>query len=127
MADKKALLVRFYNETDADLIAWLDGLAAGQGNESIKAMLRVGMLASRSDSNKVPSAQPVTSASVATVDTASIQSALECMLPRIREIVDASLASAYITRASSDIASPDDNRASADLLKGHLLCEDDGE
>jgi hypothetical protein len=128
MADKKVLLVRFHSETDADLIAWLEGLAAGQGNDSIKAMLRAGILASEGDNDKMHPAQSMTSVSIVTLDPASLQSALEDILPRIREIVDASLASAYVTRvSSSSIASPDDNRASADLLKGHLLCEDEGE
>jgi hypothetical protein len=127
MIDKKVLLVRFYPETDADLIVWLEGLAAGQGNDSMKAMLRAGILASQRDNDKVHPAQPMTSASIATLDPASLQSALESILPRIREIVDASLASAYITRVSSDTVLQEDNRASADLLKGHLLCEDEGE
>ena len=127
MPGKKVLLVRFYPETDADLIAWLEGLAAGQGNDNIKAMLRAGIVASQSDKDKLHLAQPITSASIATLDPASLQAALESFLPRIREIVDASLASAYITRVGSDISWPDDNKASADLLKGHLLCEDEGE
>lgn len=127
MADKKVLLVRFYPETDADLIVWLEGLAAGQGNESIKAMLRAGILASQRDNDKVHPAQSTISASIATLDLVCLQSALESILPRIREIVDASLASAYITRVSSDTVLQDDNRAYADLLKGHLLCEDEGE
>ncbi|HEY9707711.1 MAG TPA: hypothetical protein V6D48_05855 [Oculatellaceae cyanobacterium] len=127
MADKKVLLVRFYSETDADLIAWLESLAAGQGNDKIKAMLRAGILASQSDKDKVHPAQSMTSASIATLDPASLESVLESILPRIREVVDASLASAYITRVSSETALQDDNRASADLLKGHLLCEDEGE
>jgi len=127
MADKKVLLVRFYSETDADLIAWLESLAAGQGNDKIKAMLRAGILASQSDKDKVHPAQSMTSASTATLDTASLESALESILPRIREVVDASLASAYITRVSSETALQDDNRASAHLLKGHLLGEDEGE
>ena len=125
MADKKTMLGRFYPETDADLIAWLEGLAAGQGNDNIKAMMRAGILASKSD--EVHPAQSMSSTFVAALDPASLQSALESMLPRIREIVDASLASAYITRVSSETALQDDNRASADLLKGHLLCEDEVE
>jgi hypothetical protein len=127
MPDKKVISVRFYPETDADLIAWLEGLAAGQGNDSIKAMLRGGIVACQSDKDQLHLAQPITSASIATLDPASLQAALESFLPRIREIVDASLSSAAITRAGSDISSSDDNRASADLLKGHLLCEDEGE
>ena len=127
MPGKKVILVRFYPETDADLIAWLEDLAAGQGNDSIKAMLRAGMVASQINEDKFHLAQPITSASIATLDPAGLQGALESFLPRIREIVDASLASAYILRVGSDILSPDDNSASADLLKGHLLCEDEGE
>ena len=125
MADKRTLLVRFYPETDADLIAWLEGLAAGQGNDNIKAMMRAGILASQS--HEVHSAQSMSSTSMPALDPVTLQSALESILPRIREIVDASLASAYITKVSSDPVLQNDNRASADLLKGHLLCEDEVE
>ena len=125
MADKRTLLVRFYLKTDADLIAWLEGLTAGQGNDNIKAMMRAGILASKSD--EVHPAQSMSSTFVAALDPASLQAALENILPRIREIVDASLASAYITKVSSDPVLQNDNRASADLLKGHLLCEDEVE
>jgi len=125
MADKRTILVRFYPETDADLIAWLEGLAAGQGNDNIKAMMCAGILASQSDNDKVEPAQSMTSTSIATLDPARLQSALESILPRIREIVDASLASAYIARGSGESALQDDNRASADLLNGHLLGEDE--
>ena len=123
MTDKRTLLVRFYPETDADLIKWLEGLAAGQGNDNIKAMIRAGILATQGD--KVNSARSMSSASMAALDPESLQSALERILPRIREIVDASLASACIARISSETVSPDDNKASAELLKGHLLCEDE--
>jgi len=43
MPDKKVVPVRFYPETDADLIEWLEGLVAGEGNDTIKAMLRAGI------------------------------------------------------------------------------------
>jgi hypothetical protein len=122
MPDKK-VLVRFYPETDADLIKWLDGLAAGEGNDTIKATLRAGIEASKNGNGH--SAQPIISTSVATLDPASIESALEGLLPRIREIVDASLASANFTRAGSDTALQDENMASADLLKGHLIGDDE--
>ena len=123
MADKRTLLVRFYPETDADLIVWLESLAAGQGNDNIKAMMRAGILASKSD--EVHPAQSMSSTFVAALDPASLQAALENILPRIREIVDASLASAYIAKGSGESALQDDNRASADLLNGHLLGEDE--
>ena len=125
MADKKVVLVRFYPDTDADLIVWLESLAAGQGTDAMKAMLRAGILASQSVHVHPPPPVPTTSA--ATLDPASLASALESILPRIREIVDASLASAYITKVGSETASQHDATASADLLKGHLLCEDEGE
>lgn len=125
MVDKKVVLVRFYPDTDADLIVWLESLAAGQGTEIMKAMLRAGILASQSV--QVYPALPVPIVSTATLDPASLQSALESFLPRIREIVDASLASAYITKVGSETAPQQDDTASADLLKGHLLCEDEGE
>src|SRR5215217_3192482 len=122
MPDKKVILVRFYARTDADLIEWLEGLAVGEGNDTIKAMLRAGIAASQSG-NGQPT-QSISSASMATLDPASLQAALEGFLPRIREIVDASLASTIFTRTDSKTASQDDNAASADLLKGHLLGED---
>ena len=46
MPDKK-VLIRFYPDIDADLIKWLEGLAAGEGNDTIKAMLRAGIEASK--------------------------------------------------------------------------------
>jgi hypothetical protein len=125
MADKKVVLVRFYSRTDADLIAWLESLAAGQGNDTLKAMLRAGILSSQSV--QLYPALPMPTTSTATLDRASLQSTLESFLPRIREIVDASLASAYITKVGNETALQDHDMASADLLKGHLLCEDEGE
>ena len=122
MPDKK-VLVRFYPDNDADLIKWLEDLAVGEGNDTIKAMLRAGIEASKNGNGH--SAQPVISTSVATLDPASIESALEGLLPRIREIVDASLASANFTRAGSETALQDENTASADLLKGHLIGDDE--
>ena len=69
--------------------------------------------------------QPVVSTSVATLDPASLQAALEGFLPRIREIVDASLASASFTRTGNETALQDENTASADMLKGHLIGDDE--
>ena len=122
MPDKK-VLIRFYPDIDADLIKWLEGLAAGEGNDTIKAMLRAGIEASKNGNGH--SAQPVVSTSVAALDPASLQDALEGFLPRIREIVDASLASASFTQAGSETALQDENTASADLLKGHLIGDDE--
>jgi hypothetical protein len=125
MPDKKVIPVRFYSGTDADLIAWLEGLPAGEGNETIKAMLRAGIVASQSVNG-----QPIltiSSASMAILDPASLQATLDGFLPRIREIVDASLASANFIRVGSETALQDDHRASADLLKGHLVGEDEDE
>jgi hypothetical protein len=124
MPDKKGVLVRFYTESDADLIKWLEGLATGEGNDRIKAMLRAGIAASQNVN--VQPAQPCSVASTATVDQAGLQTALESFLPRIREIIDASLASTNLTRAGSEIPSQDENTASADLLKGHLIGDEDG-
>lgn len=124
MPDKKGVLVRFYTESDADLIKWLEGLATGEGNDRIKATLRAGIAASQ-NVNGQPT-QPCSVASTATVDQAGLQTALESFLPRIREIIDASLASTNLTRAGSEIASQDENTASADLLKGHLIGDEDG-
>ena len=125
MPDKKVIPVRFYSETDADLIAWLEGLPAGEGNETVKAMLRTGIAASQSVNGQP--IQTISSASMTTLDPASLRSALEGFLPRIREIVDASLASANFTPVGSEIASQDENMASADLLTGHLLSDDEDE
>lgn len=125
MADKKVIPVRFYPGTDADLIAWLEGLPAGEGNETVKAMLRAGIAASQSGNGQP--IQTISSASMTTLDPASLQSALEGFLPRIREIVDASLASANFIPVGSEIASQDENMASADLLTGHLLSDDEDE
>ena len=123
MPDKK-VLVRFYPETDADLIKWLDGLAAGEGNDTIKAMLRAGIEASN-NSNGHWTQQPTVSASVATLDPASLESTLEGFLPRIREIVDASIASANLMRGNGSIPIKDEDVASADILSGHMLGDDD--
>ena len=123
MPNKKVVPVRFYADTDEDLIEWLEGLAVGEGNDTIKAMLRAGIGASQSGSGHPT--QPTSGASIATVDPASLQAALEGFLPRIREIVDASLASANFTLAGNDTALQAENTASADLLKGHLLGEDE--
>ena len=123
MPNKKVVLVRFYADTDEDLIEWVEGLAVGEGNDTIKAMLRAGIGTSQ-NGNSHPT-QPTSGASIATVDPASLQAALEGFLPRIREIVDASLASANFTLAGNDTALQAENTASADLLKGHLLGEDE--
>jgi hypothetical protein len=125
MPDKKVVPVRFYSQTDRDLIEWLEGLATGEGNDTIKAMLRAGIAASQN--GRGHPAQSVSGASMATLDAANLQSALESFLPRIREIVDASLASANFTPASSEFASQDENTAPPDLLKGHFLSDDEGE
>ena len=125
MPDKKVVPLRFYSETDEDLIEWLEGLATGEGNDTIKAMLRAGIAASQNGRRRPT--QAVSGASMATLDPASLQAALESFLPRIREIVDASLASANFTPVGSESASQDENMASPDLLKGHLLSDDEDE
>ena len=122
MPDKKVVPVRFYPETDEDLIEWLEGLVAGEGNYTIKAMLRAGIAASQ-NGNSHPT-QSISATSIATLDPASLQSALESFLPHIREIVDASLASANFTRGS-ETGLQDESTASADLLKGHLIGDDE--
>ena len=86
MPDKKIVPVRFYSETDEDLIEWLEGLATGEGNNTIKAMLRVGIAASQNGKCHPP--QSISGVSMATLDPASLQAALESFLPRIRDIVD---------------------------------------
>jgi hypothetical protein len=88
-------------------------------------MLRAGIEASQNGEGHPTQSIPGTS--MATLDPASLQAALESYLPRIREIVDASLASANFTPVGSAIASQDENMASPDLLKGHLLCDDQDE
>ena len=123
MPDKKVVPVRFYSQTDEDLIKWLEGLATGKGNDTIKAMLRAGIAASQNGKCHPP--QSISGVSMATLDPASLQAALESFLPRIRDIVDASLASANFTPAGSEIASQDENPASPDLLKGHFLGDED--
>lgn len=125
MPNKKVVPVRFYSETDEDLIEWLESLATGEGNDTIKAMLRAGIAASQKGMGQMT--QSISSASMATLDPASLQTALESLLPRIREIVDASLASTIFTPIGSEIASQDENMASPDLLKGHLLSDDEDE
>ena len=125
MPDKKVILVRCYPATDEDLIEWLEGLVTGEGNDTIKAMLRAGIAASQN--GKDHPTQAISGASMATLDPASLQAALESFLPRIREIVDASLASANFKPAGSEIASRDENMASPDLLKGHVLSDDEDE
>ena len=125
MPNKKVVSVRFYTETDEDLIEWLTSLATGQGNDTIKAMLRAGIATSQIGVGHKP--QDISGAPMATLDTSSLQAALESFLPRIREIVDASLASTIFTPLCSEIASQDENMASPDLLKGHFLSEDEDE
>ena len=125
MPNKKVVPVRFYSETDEDLIEWLESLATGEGNDTIKAMLRAGIAASQKGMGHLT--QSISSASMATLDPASLQAALESFLPRIREIVDAALASTIFTPIGSEIASQDENMASPDLLKGHLLSDDEDE
>ena len=123
MPDKKAVLVRFYSDTDADLIEWLEGLATGEGNDSIKAMLRAGIGTSQNGNGH--SNQSGSVASMATLDPAGVQAALEGFLPRIREVVDASIASANLTRVGGGETLQDENEASADILSGHMLGDDD--
>ena|SRR5689334_11614449 len=125
MPKKKVVPVRFYSQTDEDLIAWLGGLVTGEGNDSIKEMLRAGIAASQNDRGHPT--QSIPEASTATLNPAGLQAALEGLLPRIREIIDASLASANFTRTCSETALQDDRTASADLLKGHLLGADEDE
>ena len=125
MPDKKIVPVRFYSETDEDLIEWLEGLATGEGNNTIKAMLRAGIAASQNGKGHLT--HSMSAVSMPTLDPASLQAALESFLPRIREIVDASLASANFKPAGSEIASRDENMASPDLLKGHVLSDDEDE
>ena len=125
MPDKKVMLVRFYVETDDDLIEWLGGLTVGEGNDSIKATLRSGIAAAQN--GKDHPTQSISGPSTVILDPASLQAALDSFLPRIREIVDASLASANFIRVGSETALQDDNKASADLLKGHLLSDDEDE
>lgn len=123
MADKKLVPVRFYPDTDADLITWLEDLQAGEGNDTIKAMLRAGISASQNGNGRA--SPPAYGASMATLDPASLEAALESFLPRIREVVDASIASANLTRAGGGETLQDENEASADILSGHMLGDDD--
>jgi hypothetical protein len=123
MPEKKVVPVRFYPGSDADLIEWLKGLTKGDGNDCIKAMLRAGIAASQNRSEQ--STPPGSITPVATLDSSNLQAALDSFLPRIREIVDASLASVNFTAAASEIALQDENIASDDLLKGHLIGDDE--
>jgi hypothetical protein len=123
MPNKKVVIVRFYADTDEDLIEWLEGLTVGEGNDTIKAMLRAGIAASQ-NGNAAPT-QSISGVSIGTLDPAGLQATLDGFLPRIREIVDASLASANFIRVGHDTALQAENMASADLLEGHLLGEDD--
>jgi hypothetical protein len=123
MPGKKVVSVRFYSDTDADLIEWLEGLAAGEGNNTIKARLRTGVAASNVD---VHSKQPVPGAVMATLDPASMETALENFLPRIRQVMDATLASTQFARTDNKTAE-DENAASPDILKGHLIGDDEND
>jgi hypothetical protein len=125
MVDKKTILVRFYPDTDADLIAWLEDLAAGRGNENIKAMIRAGILTSQG--HAVDPGRSPSNALAAALDEEALQSALERILPRIREIVDASLASVCMAASNHETPPLEENRPSAELLKGHLLSEDEAD
>lgn len=121
MPGKKVVSVRFYPDADADLIEWLEGLAAGEGNDTIKARLRTGIAASSAD---VRLTQAATDALMATLDPASMEAALENFLPRIRDVMDAALASAQFVRTDNKNAEAE-NSASPDILKGHLLGDDE--
>ena len=125
MPDKKVVPVRFYARTDKDLIEWLEGLATGRGNDTIKAMLRAGIAAAQSGNGSVTQSASYTS--IATLDPASLQATFDGFLPRIREIMDASLASADFGRTRSETVSENENIASPDILKGHLLSDDEDE
>jgi hypothetical protein len=122
MTRKKMILVRFYPEMDTDLILWLEGLAAGDGNDTIKAMLRAGIAASQNGGGH--RSQTISGVSAA-ADTAGLRDVLENFLPRIREIVDASLASVNFAPIGSEIAVQEPNMAFPDLLKGHLLGDEE--
>jgi hypothetical protein len=123
MTAKKMILVRFYPETDTDLIVWLEGLVAGGGNDTVKAMLRAGIAISQD--GKGHRSQTISTVATATLDPGSLQDALERFLPRIREIVDASLASANFAPVGSESPARAENMAFPDLLKGHLLGDDE--
>jgi hypothetical protein len=123
MPEKKVVPVRFYPDTDEDLIEWLEGLAIGEGNDTIKKMLRAGIAASQSDDGKPT--QSISADLMATLDPTSLQVALESFLPRIREIVDASLASVSFIRVGSETTFQEESTASAGLLKGHLIGDDE--
>jgi hypothetical protein len=123
MTRKKMILVRFYPEMDTDLILWLEGLVAGDGNDTIKAMLRAGIAASQNAGGH--RSQTSSDVSTTAADTAGLQDVLENFLPRIREIVDASLASANFAPVGSEIVMQGPNMAFPDLLKGHLLGDEE--
>jgi hypothetical protein len=123
MPDKKVILLRLYPDTDADLIEWFEDLAPRQGNDTIKTMLRAG-IAALQNGNAHPT-QSISAASMAARDPTSLQTALESFLPRIREIVDASLCSVSFIRVGSETTFPEESTASAGLLKGHLLGDDE--
>jgi hypothetical protein len=125
MPNKKVVSVRFYAETDEDLIEWLESLATGEGNDTIKSMLRTGIATSQNSLGH--QTQYISGAPMATLDPSSLQAALESFLPRIREIVDASLGSTILTPICREIASQDENVASPDLLNGHFLSDDEDE
>jgi len=78
MPDKKVVPVRFYFQTDKDLIEWLEGLATGKRNDTIKTMLRAGIAASQHGQGHPT--QIISGASMATLDPASLQAALESFL-----------------------------------------------
>jgi len=85
--------------------------------------LRTGIAASNAD---IHSIQPVPGAVMATLDPASMEATLENFLPRIREVMDAALASAQFARTDNKTAG-DENSASPDILKGHLLGDDEND
>ena len=122
MPETKVVPVRFYDETDEDVIAWLDGLPRGEGNNTIKAMLRAGIAVSQNGKTHAISA-----VAPATFDQASLEATLESFLPRIREMIEASLASVRGTPPGRETVSHQEEIASPDLLKGHLLSDEEGE
>lgn len=122
MLNKKVISVRFYPKADADLIEWLEKLAAGEGNSSIKAMLRAGIDASLSGQAAPSFSEP----SASSLDPNQLHMALDALLPRIREIVDASLASATWLRSGEDaLIRDEDTPVAAQLLNGHLIGDED--
>lgn len=82
----RRLTLRFYEEKDQDLLIWLDGLRPGAQSDSIKDVLRVGLVAAQGGQ------QPA--ASAASVDTEALLDAIaNRLLPDMRQILDASLSS----------------------------------